>query len=99
MRCICFGFKDNLPTSAETLTILRRVQRPFGEPFVSSKRHMSGINWPLSQDYNEAIQSPVTNFADYDLRGGQAVVNTLGIPLPCSGNFADVYQVRGSDGA
>ena len=22
------------------------------------------MSWPLSQDYNEAIQSPATNFAD-----------------------------------
>ncbi|HVS39069.1 MAG TPA: hypothetical protein VMS17_26155 [Gemmataceae bacterium] len=30
--------------------------------------------WPLSQDYNEAIQSPAVNFADADLqRGGPAV--------------------------
>ena len=57
------------------------------------------ISWPSSQDYNEAIQSPATNFADDDLRRGQAVTNALGIPLPCSGNFADVYQVRSPDGS
>jgi hypothetical protein len=28
--------------------------------------------WPLSQDYNEAIQSPETCFADEELRDGQA---------------------------
>jgi WD40 repeat protein/serine/threonine protein kinase len=49
--------------------------------------------WPMSQDYNEAIQSPATNFADADLRQGKAAVNALGLPMPCSGNFADVYQV------
>jgi hypothetical protein len=54
--------------------------------------------WPLSQDYNEAVQSPARNFADPDLRTGQAVTNALGIPMPCSGNFADVYQVRCPDG-
>src|SRR5215475_9842657 len=54
--------------------------------------------WPLSQDYNEAIQSPASNFADPELRRGQAVTNALGIPMPCAGNFADVYQVRCSDG-
>ncbi|HEX5271242.1 MAG TPA: hypothetical protein VFW33_12165 [Gemmataceae bacterium] len=56
------------------------------------------MSWPLSQDYNEAIQSPGRNFADPDLRGGEVAVNALGLPLPCSGNFADVYQVRGADG-
>ena len=55
--------------------------------------------WPLSQDYNEAIQSPAGNFADPDLRRGEAVCNALGIPMPYSGNFADVYQVRCPDGS
>jgi hypothetical protein len=55
--------------------------------------------WPHSQDYNEAIQSPATHFADPDLRGGQPVLNPLGIPLPSSGNFADVYEICGPGGA
>jgi hypothetical protein len=46
--------------------------------------------WPLSQDYNEAIQSPDSSFADVELCGGQAVNNALGMPMPRSGNFADV---------
>ena len=50
--------------------------------------------WPLSQDYNEAIQSPASNFADADLSRGEAVANAIGLPMPYSGNFADVYQVR-----
>ena len=54
--------------------------------------------WPMSQDYNEAVQSPATNFADPDLRQGKAAVNALGLPLPCAGSFADVYQVRCPDG-
>jgi hypothetical protein len=49
--------------------------------------------WPLSQDYNEAIQNPQTSFADQELRGGTAAVNALGMPMPCSGNFADVYKL------
>ena len=55
--------------------------------------------WPLSQDYNEAIQSPATNFADADLQTGKPAVNALGLPMPYSGTFADVYQMRGPDGA
>jgi hypothetical protein len=51
------------------------------------------VPWPLSQDYNEAIQSPRTSFADAELRDGEAAVNALGMPVPCSGNFADVYRV------
>ena len=49
-------------------------------------------SWPLSQDYNEAIQSPKSNFADPELRCGEAVANALGLPMPYSGNFADVYR-------
>lgn len=55
--------------------------------------------WPLSQDYNEAIQSPETSFADAELRGGHAITNALGMPMPRSGNFADVYEFIGASGA
>jgi WD40 repeat protein len=57
------------------------------------------MGWPLSQDYNEAIQSPDSSFADPELRTGEAVCNALGIPLPRSGNFADVYEVRCPNGS
>jgi hypothetical protein len=56
------------------------------------------MSWPLSQDYNEAIQAPVSNFADPDLKRGRATANAFGVPMPCSGNFADVYQLSGPDG-
>ncbi|HEX3148554.1 MAG TPA: hypothetical protein VHR66_10750 [Gemmataceae bacterium] len=56
------------------------------------------MGWPLSQDYNEAVQSPRTSFGDADLKTGEVVPGPLGLPLPRSGNFADVYQVRGGDG-
>jgi hypothetical protein len=52
------------------------------------------MGWPLSQDYNEAIQSPATHFADPDLQRGKAATNALGLPMPCSGKFADVYRLR-----
>ena len=54
--------------------------------------------WPLSQDYNEAIQNPQTSFGDAELRGGEAVTNALGVPMPRSGNFADVYEFQGASG-
>ena len=54
---------------------------------------------PLSQDYNEAIQSPESSFADSELRGGHAVTGALGLPMPRSGNFADVYEFVGASGA
>ncbi len=50
--------------------------------------------WPHSQDYNEALQNPQTSFSDPELRQGEVVTNALGIPQPCSGNFADVYAVE-----
>src|SRR5450755_3445027 len=56
------------------------------------------MSWPLSQDYNEAIQHPGENFADPGLRQGEPTTNALGIPMPRSGNFADVYEVRCPDG-
>ncbi len=57
------------------------------------------MSWPLSQDYNEAIQSPETSFSDPELKQGEVVCNALGIPMPRSGNFADVYEVRCTNGS
>ncbi|HSQ54166.1 MAG TPA: hypothetical protein VLM40_00345, partial [Gemmata sp.] len=57
------------------------------------------MSWPLSHDYNEAIQNPKLVFSDPELKAGDTVVGARGLPLPRSGNFADVYQVRGSDGS
>jgi WD40 repeat protein len=56
------------------------------------------MSWPLPQDFNEAVQSPGLVFQDPELKGGQPVVGAQGLPLPRSGNFADVYQIRGSAG-
>jgi hypothetical protein len=50
--------------------------------------------WPLSQDYNEAVQNPHVSFDDPGLRASWPVVNALGLPIPCSGNFADVYHLQ-----
>jgi hypothetical protein len=55
------------------------------------------MGWPLAQDYNEAIQDPSLCFADDDLRSGQVATNALGIPMPRSGTFADVYELRSAD--
>lgn len=52
------------------------------------------MTWPLSQDYNEAIQSPATSFSDAELKTGSVVTNALGLPMPRSGNFADVYEFK-----
>jgi WD40 repeat protein len=50
--------------------------------------------WPLSQDYNEAVQNPHLCFADAELCAGRVAVNALGVPMPRSGNFADVYELH-----
>jgi hypothetical protein len=50
--------------------------------------------WPQPTDYNEAIQNPRGCFRDAELRAAQPVLNPLGLPLPHSGSFADVYQLR-----
>jgi hypothetical protein len=52
----------------------------------------------VSQDYNEAVQDPAASFGDAELRAALPVANALGLPLPCSGNFADVYHLRHPDG-
>jgi formylglycine-generating enzyme required for sulfatase activity len=52
------------------------------------------MGWPQATDYFEAIQDPQACFADADLRQGEPAVNALGLPLPRSGNFADVYEIR-----
>jgi hypothetical protein len=52
----------------------------------------------MSQDYNEAIQNPAVSFVDPELKAGQAITNALGMPMPRSGNFADVYEFTGQSG-
>src|SRR5436189_4087102 len=49
--------------------------------------------WPTSVDYNEAVQNPAYCFSDPELKAGQVACNAMGLPTPCTGNFADVYQV------
>ena len=56
------------------------------------------MNWPSPMDFNQAVQTPALAFSDPDLKAGKVVVGPTGLPLPRSGNFADVYQVRGADG-
>jgi len=51
------------------------------------------MSWPQSTEYNAAIQNLRSSVSDDELRGGEPVVNALGIPIPFSGNFADVYKV------
>src|SRR4051794_32892100 len=56
------------------------------------------MSWPLAQDFNEAVQNPATAFTDPDLRAATPATGPRGVPLPQSGNYADVYQLTGPDG-
>jgi hypothetical protein len=56
------------------------------------------MSWPLSQDFNEAVQNPSTAFGDPDLKGGTVTTNPMGMPVPRSGNYADVYQITAANG-
>lgn len=49
--------------------------------------------WPTPQDYNEAVQNPITNFGDPNLKRGTLAVTRLGLPVVASGSFASVYRV------
>lgn len=51
------------------------------------------MGWPRSDEYHAAIQSPGICFEDPELRGGDTVVDKLGLPVVMSGTFALVYQV------
>ena len=54
--------------------------------------------WPQSQEYNEAIQNPRICFTDPDLKQGSVKLNAMGLPVPISGAFANVYQVTTATG-
>src|SRR5207244_2680777 len=61
-------------------------------------REVIVMAWPAVTDYNEAIQNPITCFCDEELRQSQPALTALGLPAPCSGNFAVVYQLTHTDG-
>ena len=52
------------------------------------------IYWPTMTDYQEAVQSPKTCFADSELSRGAPVLNKLGLPRPICGQFASVYELE-----
>lgn len=56
------------------------------------------MGWPHLVDYNEALQNPQFCFEDPELRNGQVAVDAIGLPLPCTGNFAAVYKVTSPGG-
>lgn len=52
--------------------------------------------WPSPGDYSTAIQNPRNCFSDPELRSGSVRVNSYGLPVGASGNFAVVYQMEAS---
>jgi hypothetical protein len=50
--------------------------------------------WPSISDYQEAIQYPRVSLADPELKQATPVCNRLGLPMPITGGFASVYQLR-----
>ncbi len=54
------------------------------------------MTWPDPSDYQDAIQNPQVCFQDPELKTGQVASDPLGLPKVASGNFASVYEVRGS---
>ncbi|MBX9693068.1 MAG: hypothetical protein K2Z81_11835 [Cyanobacteria bacterium] len=57
-----------------------------------------GSNWPTPQEYNEALQNPLLNFADETLKTGKVSLNPLGLPHSASGAFASVYKLSSKAG-
>lgn len=52
------------------------------------------VSWPSPQDYQEAIQAPLLNVDDQELKAGQVELNALGLPRPRTGFFATVYKMQ-----
>lgn len=50
--------------------------------------------WPTVAEYNEAVQNLATCLGDDELRRGIATPGPLGVPMPYSGAFADVYKIE-----
>lgn len=56
------------------------------------------MNWPTHTDYQDSIQNPGVAFQEPTLKQGEIVCDMLGLPRVMSGNFASVYEMRGTDG-
>ncbi len=49
--------------------------------------------WPSMVDYQDALQCPPVAFPSSELRFGKPVEDNLGLPRPCCGTFASVYEL------
>src|SRR4051812_4337662 len=50
--------------------------------------------WPGPELFNEAVQNLDRSMSDQELKSGAAELSALGMPMPYSGNFADVYKIH-----
>lgn len=48
---------------------------------------------PRADEYNIAVQNPISCFSDGDLKHGQVQTNNLGLPIPYSGGFTTTYRI------
>ena len=55
-------------------------------------------DYPTPSDYQEAVQTPASAFADPDLQGATPRTNVLGLPQPITGAFAAVFPMTTEGG-
>src|ERR1700761_7310084 len=56
------------------------------------------ISYPTGLDYQQALYNTRLAFQDPALRGGEPVLDPLGMPKAIGGNSASVSTVNGTDG-
>ena len=56
------------------------------------------ISYPTGLRYREALYNTRLAFQDPALRGGEPLLDPLGMPKAIGGNFASVFTVNGTDG-
>jgi len=54
--------------------------------------------WPQPADYAEAVQNLRTSFRDPDICAGTAALNSSGLPMTWTGNFAAVFKIQDAAG-
>jgi len=54
------------------------------------------MSLPRGDEYNQAVQNPVINFADIELKNSIVETTPLGLPKPYSGGFTTTYKLINS---
>ena len=57
------------------------------------------MSYPTPSDYQDAVQTPETAFADPELQAATPRTNVLGLPQPITGAFAAVFPMTTDTGA